>query len=236
MYRTGDLCRWREDGRLDFLGRMDRQVKIRGFRVEPAELEHVLREHPDVADAVVAVAGDGADRRLIAYPVGGDAARLREYLADRLPEYLLPRAIVVLPALPIGPHGKVDLAALPTPEAIDRPEAVAPRTPTERRLAPIWLCLLNLSTVDVLANFFELGGHSLLVVRLLGEVREEFGIQVHVAEFFGSATLAGLAGLLDGRGAATATADPLPQIEDLLGEQELRTLLGALPDEGAGGE
>ncbi|HEX5116500.1 MAG TPA: amino acid adenylation domain-containing protein [Pseudonocardiaceae bacterium] len=236
MYRTGDLCRWREDGRLDFLGRIDRQVKIRGFRVEPAELEHVLREHPDVADAVVAVAGDGADRRLVAYPVGGDAARLRTFLADRLPDYLLPSAIVVLPALPIGPHGKVDLAALPAPAAIDRPGAVAPRTPTERRLAPIWLRLLNLSTVDVSANFFELGGHSLLVVRLLGEVCEEFGSQVRVAEFFGSATLAGLAGLLDGRGVATATADPLPEVEDLLGEQELRTLLGALPDEGAGHE
>jgi amino acid adenylation domain-containing protein len=240
MYRTGDLCRWRGDGRLDFLGRMDRQVKIRGFRVEPAELEHVLREHPDVADAVVtvvdSVVGDGADRRLVAYPVGGDAARLREFLAARLPDYLLPSAIVVLPALPIGPHGKVDLAALPAPEVIARPGAVAPRTPTERRLAPIWLRLLNLSTVDVVANFFEQGGHSLLVMRLLGEVAEEFGSQVRVAEFFGSATLAALAGLLDSRAAAKATADPLPEVEDLLGERELRTLLGALPDEGSGRE
>ncbi len=179
MYRTLDRARWNPAGELEYLGRADAQVKVRGFRVEPGEVEAVLREHPGVADAVVAVRGDAAgDRRLVAYVVPSgdeaapDAAALRGWLRGRLPEHMVPAALVRLESLPRTPSGKTDRRALPAPAAgADEDTYVAPRTPTEERLAAVWAEVLRAGRVGVRDAFFDLGGHSLLATQVVSRVR-----------------------------------------------------------------
>ncbi|WP_420803558.1 amino acid adenylation domain-containing protein [Saccharothrix deserti] len=174
MYRTGDVVRTRDDGQLEFVGRADHQVKIRGFRVEPGEVEALLRAHPGVEHAVV-VARD-EPKRLVAYVVGdtataGDVAGLREHLASKLPDYLVPSAFVALDAFPLTPNGKLDRAALPAPVIGDTPEGyVEPRTPAERRVAAVWSDVLGVPQVGAHDDFFALGGDSIRAVRALSRL------------------------------------------------------------------
>ena len=200
MYRTGDRARWRADGTLEFLGRMDFQVKIRGFRVEPGEVESVIREHPAVGGAAV-VSRDvpGLGMRLVAYvtPAGAEhptPAELRAWMAGRLPEHMVPSGFVVLDALPQTPNGKLDRRALPEPEMEAPADAYrAPTTPAEARIAAIWAEVLQVERVGVDDNFFALGGHSLLATRVVARLRTEMGAELPLRAVFESPTVAGMA-------------------------------------------
>jgi natural product biosynthesis luciferase-like monooxygenase protein len=217
-YRTGDLVRARSDGTLDFVGRVDHQVKVRGYRIELGEIEAALRERPDVADAVVVAREDATgDRRLVAYlvaPSRPEPRALRESLAARLPEYMLPSAFVFLDALPLTPNRKVDRNALPAPDAIAaRPATslVAPVGGLESRIAAIWAEVLNRPEVGVLDNFFDLGGHSLLAVRLLGRLRALTERELRVTDVFRHPTVRAYAAFLAQDDAAQADATTTPE-------------------------
>ncbi|HEU0078336.1 MAG TPA: amino acid adenylation domain-containing protein, partial [Longimicrobiaceae bacterium] len=204
MSRSGDLARWRPDGVLDFVGRTDFQVKIRGFRVEPGEVEAALLGHPALADAaVVARDGAGGVKRLVAYVVAGrssaapPAGELREFLRERLPEYMVPAAFVALDALPLTSRGKTDRAALPEPEAAGEDGQLAPATPTEEVLAGIFAQVLGTERVGVRDGFFDLGGHSLLATRVASRVRGAFGVELPLRALFEAPTVAGLAARVD---------------------------------------
>jgi amino acid adenylation domain-containing protein len=221
-YRSGDLVRHLADGTLEFLGRTDLQVKIRGFRVEPGEIEAQLAVHPDVREAaVVALAGPGGEKRLIAYFVPEEEAAapspslLREFLADRLPAYMVPSAFVSLAALPLTAHGKLDRPRLPAPELAVEAEGLAPRTPTEELIAGIWGEILGLDPVPRSANFFELGGHSLLATQVVSRVRGATGAEVTLREMFEAPTVAGLAATVASAlsaGASSAAAPPIRRV------------------------
>nr|MDQ3802664.1 amino acid adenylation domain-containing protein [Acidobacteriota bacterium] len=202
MYRTGDGARYLPDGNVEFLGRRDQQVKIRGFRVEPGEVEAALAEHPSVRQCVVLAHRDAAGEcRLVAYvvPEGEPeeaAGALRDFLRERLPDYMIPSFFVPLATLPLTPNGKVDRHALPEPEQ-PRLRAgsqfVAPRTPEEETLCALWADLLRVERVGVEDNFFELGGHSLLTTQLVSRVRSAFGVELPLRAVFEHPTVAGLA-------------------------------------------
>ena len=205
LYRTGDLARWHDDGTLECLGRTDDQVKILGHRIEPGEVEAMLARHPAVrAGAITAPLGADGERRLVAYVVAGSqptpkAAELRAWLRERLPEHMVPAAVVFLPALPLTPSGKVERRALPAPEAAaPRPENefVAPRTPAERLVALIWAKLLARPLVGAHDNFFEVGGHSLLAMQMIARLRQETGIDLPLRSVFEAPTVAGVAARL----------------------------------------
>jgi amino acid adenylation domain-containing protein len=225
LYRTGDLARWRDDGEVEFLGRLDEQVKIRGHRVELHEVAAALDAHPAVgACAVVARdAGDG-DRRLVAYltPAPGhelDRDALRAHLSDRLPAYMLPAAYVPLGELPVTPNGKVDRDALPEPDAENtgRPrDGSAPRTLVEQALAGIVCELLRLDQVSVDENFFVLGGHSLLGAQLIARVRDRFGVEMDLRTLFDNPAVAPMAAIVEAR--------LLEQLEALSEEEAERRL------------
>jgi surfactin family lipopeptide synthetase C len=206
LYKTGDLARWRADGNIEFLGRIDHQVKIRGFRIELGEIESVLGRHEAVREVVVMAREDiPGDKRLVAYiiPEGEQTPSvsvLRQYLKEKLPEYMMPNVFVMLEKFPLTPNGKVDRRALPAPEHT-RPELeetyVAPRTPVEQSLAEIWANVLGVERVGVNDNFFELGGHSLLAVQLFVRIRKWAGIDLPLATLLKSPTVQGLAEILD---------------------------------------
>ncbi len=202
LYRTGDLVRYLPDGEIEFIGRIDDQVKVRGFRIELGEIESVLREHPDVKDAVVAA----RDNTLIGYyiPTEGDRAELRgelrAHLRQRLPEYMVPSALVAMDAFPLTPAGKIDRKSLPAADALRREAAaeyVAPRNDTEARLAAMAGELLKVERVGVEDNFFELGGHSLLATQLISRIRDELKVEVPLKALFEHPTVAGLAAVVD---------------------------------------
>ena len=209
LYRTGDLARYLPDGNIEFLGRLDNQVKIRGFRVEPGEVEAVLAAHPALREtAVMAREDEPGDRRLVAYAVARTETRpgigeLRQFLQERLPEYLVPAAFVFLDRLPTTPSGKMDRRALPKPDRT-RPDLgrvpTRPRTEAEARIARIWAEVLGLDTVGIEDNFFELGGHSLLATRVISRIRDAFGMEVPLRTLFESPTVAGLAHKIDEAG------------------------------------
>ncbi|HWS56473.1 MAG TPA: amino acid adenylation domain-containing protein, partial [Pyrinomonadaceae bacterium] len=204
LYRTGDVCRWGEEGELEFVGRADAQVKVRGFRVEPGEVEAALRRHAGVREAAVVARGEAADRRrLVAYVIAREGAEafaadeLREHLRRVLPEHMIPSAFVSLEQLPLTPNGKVDRKALPEPEFEAAAGHVAPRTPTEELLAGIWAEVLGVERVSVGDNFFELGGHSLLATRLASRVRELFKVELPLRALFEHPTVGELAGRVE---------------------------------------
>jgi amino acid adenylation domain-containing protein len=202
LYKTGDLARYRPDGNIEFLGRADHQVKIRGFRIELGEIEAALGQHPAVREAVVLAREDAAgEKRLVSYVVADreplpTTTDLRNFLKEKLPEYMVPAVFVLLDALPLMPNGKVDRWALPAPDR-SRPELdkafVAPRTPTEELLAEIWAQLLDIERVGIHDNFFDLGGHSLLATQLVSRMREAFQVEIPLRRLFEVPTVAGLA-------------------------------------------
>ena len=204
LYRTGDVGRWRESGRIELAGRADRQIKIRGFRIESGEVEAALRSHDDIAQAVVSVRGGGHDVRLVGYLVtrsGADSPPdgLREHLREMLPDYMVPAAFVVLPALPLTGSGKIDHRALPEPlwGAAPGQDPVAPRTPAEARIAAIIAEVLALpAPVGVSDNFFALGGHSLTATRLMARIQAAYGVELPVRALFSDPTVTGLAAAL----------------------------------------
>ncbi|MBO3458248.1 non-ribosomal peptide synthetase [Aetokthonos hydrillicola Thurmond2011] len=211
LYKTGDLARYRPDGNIEFLGRVDNQVKIRGFRIELSEIEAVLSQHPAVKETVVTAGEDVPDDKyLVAYIVPHQeqivtreaqnfAPSLREFLKEKLPEYMLPRAYMVLESLPLTPNGKVDRRALPMPDTIsfNNQDYVAPRSHLEELLAEIWAKVLGKEQVGVHDNFFELGGHSLLATRLTSRIREMFQIDLSVRNLFETPTVEQLAKYID---------------------------------------
>jgi amino acid adenylation domain-containing protein len=201
MYKTGDLARYRPDGNIEFLGRVDHQVKIRGFRIELGEIEAALGQHPSVREAAVLAREDvPGEKQLVAYAVADTTAdELRRFLKDKLPEYMVPAVVVLLTELPVTPNGKVDRRALPVPDR-SRPELgkvfVAPRNDLEHQLAQIWEEVLGIKPVGVTDNFFELGGHSLLAVRLFALIEKRLGKKLPLTAVFQGATVEHLAGLL----------------------------------------
>ncbi|RJS25315.1 hypothetical protein DRW03_09470 [Corallococcus sp. H22C18031201] len=203
LYRTGDKARWRPDGTLEYLGRLDFQIKLRGYRIELGEVEAALRALPAVRDACVLLRQDSpGDARLVAYLVPASTPPpldvVRAHLRLHLPEYMVPSAFVVLEALPLSPNGKVDRRALPEPRTEERTtrEQLAPRDPVEQQLARIWEDVLGTSALDVRDNFFDLGGHSLLAVTVMARIREAMGRRLPLAALFRAPTVEALATLL----------------------------------------
>ncbi|GAA2947594.1 amino acid adenylation domain-containing protein [Kitasatospora cinereorecta] len=198
LYRTGDVVRWRGDGVLEFVGRRDNQVKLRGFRIELGEIESVLAGHDAVGQVAVMVREDRPGvRQLVGYavPAAGavlDTDELRAWAAERLPEYMIPRPVVALDALPLTTNGKLDTKALPAPEYVVE-EARGPRTPHEELLCGLFQEVLGLPSVSVDDNFFELGGHSLLATRLVSRVRAVLGVELSIRRVFEEPTVARLA-------------------------------------------
>ncbi len=199
LYRSGDLGRFLPTGDVEYLGRIDHQVKIRGFRIELGEIEAVLAAQPGVRETVVIARADRSDRRLVAYVTGEatiSADALRQALRDRLPEHMVPAAFMVLDALPLTPHGKIDRKALPAPERQSAAVHPAPRTPLEQALAALWCEALGVESVGVDDSFFDLGGNSITGVILINRLQREVGRIIHVAVLFDAPTVAKMAAYL----------------------------------------
>jgi natural product biosynthesis luciferase-like monooxygenase protein len=206
LYKTGDLARRRPDGMLDFLGRSDHQVKIRGYRIELEEIERCLHDHPDVAQAAVAVHGSvDTDLRLVAYLVAVktsaevDLANLRQHLLRQLPDYMVPGEFVMLDRLPLTPNGKLDRRALPVADTTTTMDTVfvAPETPTEQVLATLWQEILRVDRIGGNDDFFESGGHSLLAIQVVRRIRERFGVEMPLQSLFQRPRLRDLAAWVD---------------------------------------
>ncbi|MEH2128455.1 non-ribosomal peptide synthetase family protein [Nostoc sp.] len=206
LYKTGDLARYLSDGNIEFLGRIDNQVKIRGFRIELSEIEAVLNQHQGVQETVVLAREDvPGNKRLVAYVVpqsklATTVNELRNFVKDKLPEFMVPSAIVLLKELPRSPNGKVDRKVLPAPEQVRSDligEFVPPRTPVEETLTQIWAQVLKVEKVGIYDNFFELGGHSLLTTQLLAKVKETFNLDISLRSLLEKPTVEGLAENID---------------------------------------
>jgi acyl carrier protein len=211
MYRTGDEVRWSEDGRIEFLGRIDHQVKIRGYRIELGEIESRLMAHPSVREAVVIAREDSpGDKRLVGYviPSGAafDVATLKAHLREGLPDFMVPSHFVRMDRFPLTPNKKIDRKALPRPDVkVERApeEQVAPAGEVEEKVATVWKRILGLTQVSSHDNFFELGGHSLLAVQAHREIKEATGKELTVTDIFRFPTIASLAAHLEGDGAGS---------------------------------
>ena len=203
LYRTGDLCRYRADGQIELIGRIDQQIKLRGYRVELGEIEAVLAEQPGVREAAVTARADGSgDPRLVAYVVPAEGAKvdvadLQRALRQRLPDYMVPAAIAEIATMPLSPSGKVDKRALPDIEVGAAPAGDAdrdePRGPVEQAIAEVFASLLGVPRVGASESFFDLGGHSLLATRLVSRIRDAFGVDVPLRVVFETRTPAALA-------------------------------------------
>ncbi len=238
LYRTGDRCRYRSDGNIEFLGRADDQVKVRGFRIELGEIEAVLISHPSVKQAVVSVRETSHhDQQLVGYVVPAvdptpPASVWRDHLRQALPPYMVPALFVVLDAVPLTPHGKVDQGALPAPDQSqqepDHPDST-PRTPVERQLAEIWIDILGIDRVGVHDSFFDLGGHSLKAMILVARISQAFDVELSVHTVLGSPTIWQLAEVIEpqlatGHRASTGDVQPVSRKQRLplsFGEERL---------------
>lgn len=202
LYKTGDLATYLPNGRIKILGRIDTQTKIRGFRIELGEVERILRSHPQMKTTFVTVREDTPDdKRLVAYGVSAVSseeeqatpAEIRQFVAETLPQYMVPSVFMWLPALPLTPNGKVDTKSLPTPVAVSSQPKIAPRTDTEKSLSQIFSQVLSLDSVGVYDDFFELGGHSLLATQLVAQLLNVFEVEITVIDLFEATTVAALA-------------------------------------------
>lgn len=201
LYRTGDLVCCREDGRLEYLGRVDHQIKLRGFRIEPEEIEALLREEEEVEDAVVILKEDTpGEKRLVGYVVLGRGrmitmSELRERLKQKVPDYMVPANLIVLEYLPLTENGKLDRNALPASDGI-RPdldnEYVEPQTDLERALVRIWTEILGVEHIGIEDDFFALGGHSLLATQLLAHIQDVLQVEISLRALFEDATISGI--------------------------------------------
>ncbi len=205
LYKTGDICRWLEDGTIEYIGRADDQVKIRGFRIELGEIENVLRNHPQVGQAVVMAREDVPGQKYLAAYVTPkrkeaiDTEDLRNYLSEKLPEYMVPHAIMELEQIPLTASGKADRRSLPrpTPGFRRHPQGTEPRTPTEKEAAEDWKELLGIEGLNREDHFFRLGGHSLKAVQAIYRFQDKYHIQMPVSTLFENPTLEGFSAAID---------------------------------------
>ncbi len=236
LYKTGDVVRYQPEGNIEFLGRFDNQVKVRGFRVELEEIERAIGKHESVSDAVVIVQDeDGEDKRLVAYVVSKRDAHpavseLREFLAAKLPLYMVPGTFVMIETLPLMPNGKIDRQSLPRLDqgrpALDA-SFDAPRSRLEETVARVWCELLKLDRVGIHDNFFELGGHSLMGAKLISNLRRRLDIDLNLIDVFQSPTVARLAELIYQRQTEAADdelASLLAELENLSDEEAQQRL------------
>ncbi|MEH2307104.1 amino acid adenylation domain-containing protein [Nostoc sp.] len=219
IYKTGDLAKWRDDGNLEYLGRIDDQVKLRGFRIELGEIESLLLQHSLVKEAVVILNETDNNPRLVAYVTAKEissnlSSQLKDYLKIRLPNYMIPSQIMVLDQLPLTPNGKLDRRALPAPDTATSTNFETLVSPTEELLATLWQSLLKAKSIGRQDNFFELGGHSLLATQLVTRIRDSFGVEVAVRKVFEQSILSELAGEID-KATSSVTLPPItPQPEN----------------------
>jgi acyl carrier protein len=202
LYRTGDLGRYRSNGEIEYVGRVDSQIKLRGMRIELGEIESVLASHASVREAVVTVSGEAEQQKLTAYLIGQgatqlpDAAELRRYLRTKLPEHMVPASYWQIEKMPLLPSGKVNRAELRNSggrRLVDGQDLAGPRNESEGQLAEIWRELLKVEAVGREQNFFELGGHSLLVLQMTARIRRTMEVELPVRSVFESPTIAALA-------------------------------------------
>jgi amino acid adenylation domain-containing protein len=219
LYRTGDLGRWRRDGEIEYLGRVDGEVKLRGMRIDLGEIESVLASYPGIRETAVERVEEGVDVRLVAYLVRGDGEKmngrdLRRHLRSKLPEHMVPASFVQVAELPLLPSGKVNRRALATVQGVSLAEqgTVAPQTEVEEKLAEMWAEVLKVKEVGVDQNFFELGGHSLLVLQVMARIRREFDVELGVRTMFEEPTIAGL-GIEVEKARATGIKSQTPVLE-----------------------
>jgi len=216
LYRTGDIARYSLSGELECLGRSDYQVKLRGFRIELGEIEIILRQHAAVRDCVVVV----SDQRLAAYLVVDRnqpdlVIQLRNYVKERLPDYMIPATFMILESLPLSANGKVDRRALPAPDALPGESAVAsvpPETPTQEALAEIWAESLRMERPGIDDNFFDLGGHSLLATQVVSRIRVKFGVDLPLMDFFAAATIRAMSEKIETVLLESASAEKIDQL------------------------
>lgn len=223
LYRTGDVVRYRPDGQLEFLGRIDNQIKIRGFRVELEEIEAALRTYKYVNDAVVLTEEQAGDKRLIAYVVAGkdiSVNELRRFLSDQLPAYMVPAVFTFVAEIPLLPNGKTDRRALKDiaswAETVSA-EVAAPRSPLEESVAEVWATVLKVERPSIHDNFFELGGHSLLAAKLISNLRRQMNVELSLIDIFQAPTIAKLSNTIYERQTTNEADD---ELEALLAELE----------------
>jgi amino acid adenylation domain-containing protein/non-ribosomal peptide synthase protein (TIGR01720 family) len=204
LYRTGDLGRWREDGNMEYLGRMDDQVKIRGYRIELGEIEQALTTHPQSGQAVVIARAihNTSDKELIAYTTGEvTAEELKSYLKERLPSYMVPNYYVKLEGIPLTSNGKVDRKGLPNPEGtgLKQVEYVAPSKDTETKLVKLWSEVLGVeeATLSIKADFFDLGGHSIKAMKLMIMLSKKFGLKSDISFIFANPCMEQMANTIE---------------------------------------
>ena len=245
VYRTGDLARYRADGNIEYLGRIDQQVKIRGFRIEPGEIEAVLSEHGAVKEtAVLAKSDPSGNKRLVAYVVTqpgqtADSLTLRNFLKDRLPEYMVPSLVMLLDEMPLTPSGKINRRGLPEPDESARvvvQEFVAPRTAVEAVVAKVWCEILGVEKIGVNDNFFDLGGHSLLATQVISRLKTSFKTNLPLRSLFESPTVAELAVEIVALEAQPGKAEKIAGVLQKLGgmtPEQMKQLLEAKRKAGA---
>lgn len=215
LYRTGDLGCYLPDGSVEFLGRADRQLKLRGYRIEPSEIESILLKHPAIREAVVTLyRANTLGARLVAYLVANEnpptPRQLRAFVQARLPDFMTPSDYVYLPALPLTPNAKIDLRALPPPQAQQRSTSDEEMDETERQLVAIWQRVLQVEHIGKHDDFFELGGHSLLAARLFAQIEQEMGKKLPIAILFRAPTVADLAEVIARQDYAAANNTLVP--------------------------
>ncbi|ROR25863.1 surfactin family lipopeptide synthetase A [Mobilisporobacter senegalensis] len=217
LYRSGDLARWLPNGDMEYLGRIDEQVKIRGFRIELGEIENALRNQPGISDVAVAAMEAGGDKSVCAYLIPTnkerklDMSEIKNALREELPEYMLPGFMMQIDALPLTQNGKLDVKALPEPNALAGQEYIPPRSKTEKAITEVFEEILGISPVGIEDSFFELGGHSLKATAAINAIEKKTGIRLQMKEIFSSPTPSLLAKKIEAEGEGEYS--PIPKAE-----------------------